>query len=120
MCGVAIEVPLRTADAVLEVIPQGRVATPEAKISTSMPEGWGLVRVWRVGAGRKGYSPEFAKTRNVAMNKHSSNDNSRNNISGTYIPHIHTVIPSGDNHHQPPIHKRPHGGAECVRMRSSS
>jgi hypothetical protein len=34
VCGVDIEVPLRTADTVLEVIPQERVETLGAKMST--------------------------------------------------------------------------------------
>ena len=49
MCGVDIEVPLRTAEAVFEVMPQERISTPGAKMSTlalrASEGGWVLVRI---------------------------------------------------------------------------
>jgi hypothetical protein len=49
MCGVDIDVPLRTAEAVFEVMPQERISTPGAKTSTFALGGegesqWGMTR----------------------------------------------------------------------------
>jgi hypothetical protein len=110
---VDIEVPLRTADAVLEVLPQERVTTPAAKMSTFRGERVGgklSEEIEELRRARARTHPKIAITRDSIVNIHRSDGDSLLNVMRTRILDLDIVIHSGDDHHHPLIYKSLHTG----------